>query len=323
MVEYLLVALFVALEGFFAGSETGFYCLNRIRLHFRADQHWPGAASLRKLTAQPHLAISTMLIGTNISVYLATVLCARKLVEIGLERNADLYSVLIMPPVLLVFAEIIPKSIFRRRADTLMYKAAGMLRVCKLLFSPFLVLLWGVGAILKLAVGHRAFEPEAMFTTEKLRFFLSEGAALGVLSPYQRTMADNILRVKSLTIGAAMVPLKGVVMVSEDASLEELKEVLRDHRFSRIPVYSGDRRKITGTVNVIDVMSAEGKQKSVQTLARHSLSLDGRLSVAEGLYALQRARQQMAVVTTPQGAARGIVTVKDLVEEIVGELRAW
>jgi len=322
MLEPALMALFVALAGFFSGTETGFYSLNRMRLRFRLRRGWRSARHLQELLARPELAISTVLIGTNITVYLATVLCAKKLGELGLADRADLYSSLIMPPLLLVFAEIVPKSLFRYRADTLMYRAAGALKACAVVFAPVLVVLRGMVFVLKRLVGRESQPAADVFTAERFRFYLSEGAAIGLLSPYQQAMANNVLRVKSLGLRSAMVPLERVVMISEDASREELNELLRNHRFSRIPVYSGRRDNITGTVNVIDLMCAE-PDTPVRPLTRHCLSLDARLSVAEALYALQRAHQQMAVVTAHDGAAVGIVTVKDLVEEIVGELRAW
>ena len=323
MIEYAIFVLLIALEGLFSGSETGFYCLNRLRLRFRLTHGWRGAAQVQRLNHRPQLAISTMLIGTNISVYLATVLCAQKLREFGVVERTDFYSSLIMPPLLLIFAEIIPKTLFQRHADSLMYRTAWVLNVFKALFFPLLVVLRGMLALLRLAAGRRSFQAGDVVTAEKLRFFMSEGTALGVLSEYQQAMADNILRVKSLGVRTAMVPLEQVVMVGEDASLQELKQTLRDHRFSRLPVYGGERESITGAVNVIDVLSAGEGVGSVQALTRDVMRLDATVSVAEALYALQRARGQMAVIVGEGGEAEGIVTVKDLVEEIVGELRAW
>lgn len=112
-------------------------------------------------------------------------------------------------------------------------------------------------------------------------------------------------------------------MVEEDASIQDLKQTLRDHRFSRLPVYGAGRGSITGIVSVIDVLSAGEAVQSVEGLRRDAMRLEATVSVAEALYALQRARRQMAVIVGEGGEAEGIVTVKDLVEEIVGELRAW
>lgn len=322
MVNYLLMALFIVLSAFFSGSEMGVYCVNRVRLRWRQEHGWPGADRLRRLISRPRVAINTILVGNNIANYLATVLCATQLAAIGLAGGADLYSSLIMPPVLLVFAEIMPKSLYQRRADTLMYRTAPLLLCAKVLFYPVLVLLQGVWKAVRTLLGVGRGHPEEQFTDEKFRFYLSEGAALGVLSDYQRAMAENILRVKSLGLEAALVPLQEVVMLPRGASYGEVKDVLGRHRFSRIPVYEGSRENVVGLVNVLDVLSAEGRPDASR-LSRRIIRLDRDVSVGEALFALQKARQQMAVVTGEGGEASGIVTVKDLVEEIVGELRAW
>ncbi|MBS3763074.1 MAG: HlyC/CorC family transporter [Planctomycetes bacterium] len=321
MTEVLLIALFVFLSAFFSGSETGFYCLNRIRLRFRKIHGWKGAASLHKLIRRPQVAISAILIGNNITIYGATVVCGSLLNESGVTHRADLYSSLIMPPILLIFAEIIPKSLYQRRADTLMYKAASLLRFCEFVFYPLIAVLRSTLRIVRKALGEKR-ERTDQFTPDKLRFFLSEGASLGVLSPYQHRMAENVLRVKSLELSAAMVPLDEVAMIPESSTFEKLQKIMREHRFSRFPVYAEKRSNVTGIINVIDVLCADEDQADMQSLSRPPVYLNEKLSVGEALYILQRAHQQMAIVKS-EGEVIGAVTVKDLVEEIVGELAAW
>ena len=322
MTEAFAIVFFVILSGFFSGSEVGFYCLNRIRLRFRWQEGWPGSGSLRRLTRNPHTTISTILVGNNITHYGTTAVCARVLVGWGLVHRADLFSSLIVPPFLLVFAEILPKFLFQRRADTLMYKAAPFLRACEFLFYPLLLLLRGIMGMLNKITGTKIGQ-RGKVTRERLRFFLQEGTALGVLSPYQQRMADNIMRVRSLGLETALIPLEDVVMIPQSASVGDLKEVLRGHRFSRIPVYSERRENIVGVVNVIDLLATEDESAMLEDLIREPIYVDEDLSVAEALYTLQRRHQQLAVVTGEEGQAVGIVTVKDLVEEIVGELEAW
>jgi len=323
MLEYALIILFIVCQAFFSGSETGFYSFNRVRLRFRQHLSWPGAAALSRLSARPRLAITTMLIGTNVCVFLSTVLCAGKIHELGTTGHADLYSSVIMPPILLIFAEVTPKSLFQRRADTLMYRTAGLLNVFEVLFWPVLLVQRGIVAVARAVSRRPVAGDEGVFTRDKLRFLLKEGAALGLLSQYQEGMANNLMRLRSLSVCEAMVPLDDVVMAPQEAGLDELRAVLRDHRFSRIPLYEGSRDNITGVVNVIDLLCASAGGAATDVLHRGPLYLDAQVSVAEALYALKKAGQQMAVVMAAEGQAMGIVTVKDLVEEIVGELHAW
>jgi putative hemolysin len=321
--DYLLIAACIALAGFHAGSEMGLYCLNRLRLRLGVQRGRPAARALQRLLARPTLAISTMLVGTNLGYYLATVLATEQIRQAGWPGHAELYSGLIMPPVLLIFAEVVPKSLFQHHADRLMGGAVWPLRLSEVLFYPLSALLRLISAVPRRLLRAPSAGRRAPLTAETFRFYLGAGAAEGVLSSFQRTMAENILRLKSLRVEAVMTPLGEAVMVPEDASGQALLEALRPHRYSRIPVHAASRQQVVGVVNILDVAMAEGEVPAAGELAREAVSLPRWASVADALARLRRSRTQFAVVTDAAGGAVGIVTVKDLVEEIVGELEAW
>lgn len=323
MPEYVVIVASIILAAFYSGSETGFYCVNRLRLRLRAERNEPAARALQRLVRRPRLAISTMLVGTNIGIYLATVLFTEQLRQSGWAVRAELYSSLLMPPILLIFAEVIPKSLFQHHADMLMYRVVWPLRASQAVFYPFSVLLRWVGGLPQLLLGRRGSAGRRAFTPDTFRFYLREGAAQGVLSESQRMMVENILRLKSLDVASTMTPLEEVVMLPEDAPYGELLDLLRAHRYSRIPVYRDSRDRIVGVINVIDVASVESHRPAARELVRGVLSLPRATSVADALWTLRQARQQFGVVTDRAGCALGILTVKDLVEEIVGELEAW
>ena len=321
--SYLLILLAVLVTAFHSGSETGLYAINRLRLRLRAAERRPGAALLSWLTAHPQFAITSMLVGTNVGVYAATVLCTEKLRSLGFERHADLYSTLLMAPVLLVLAEIIPKVLYQRRADTLLYKSWWLLALSSIVFAPitfFFRVLSGLPGFLS---GRTAPNWTTTFTPDRLRFLLSEGAADGALSTYQRTMAENILKLKSGRLTEVMTPLAETVMIPRATPLDALSSLIKSHRYSRVPVFDGERSNVVGTMNVLDLVAASGHERTVEAIARQAHYLDADISVAQALYSLQESRQQMGVIRDQQGRTIGIVTLKDLVEEIVGELAAW
>jgi len=323
MSDYLLIAAAALFAGFHSGSETGTYCVNRLRLRLRAEQGHSAARALLNFTRRSRLAISTLLIGTNVGVYVATVLSTGKLNQLLAGVHAELYSSIILPPILLVFCDIMPKSFFQHHADVLMYRAIWPLRVSQTVFYPVALLLRWVGGLPHLLLGKSGAPLRPAFTRESFRFHLTEGAAHGVLSGFQRTVAENILRLRSLDVAQVMTPLADAVMVPETASHSDLLKAFGAHRYSRIPVYREGRERVVGVINVIDVASIEREPPPTAELAREVLSLRKGTSVADALWALRQARQQFAVVTDAQGGALGIATVKDLVEEIVGELEAW
>ena len=321
MLEYILIIAFAALAGFHSGSEMGFYRLNRIRLRFLAEKGRPAATIIRRLSADPQFAISTMVVGTNVGVYLATIVCAHKLQALG--HWAELYSTLLMTPLLLVFADVVPKSLYQRHADTLIYKTAIPLGVSAVLFYPISRLLRLLGSLPRIMFPSAQAQQANLLTVERFHFLLSEGTTVGALSPYQKAMTDNILALKSTSLTGVMVPLEKVVMISDAAGFADLVALFGVHEFSRIPVHSGDRARITAIVNVLDVVCAERQQASIEELARPPHYLQASMSVAEALYSLRSARQQMGVVLDDGGQAIGVATIKDLVEEIVGDLMAW
>ena len=323
MLEWALIAAGVLFAAFHSGSETGTYCVNRLRLRLRAEQGQAAARALLDFTRRPRLAISTILIGTNVGVYVATVLCAQKLNELLAGMHAELYSGLLMPPVLLILADIIPKSLFQHHADALMYRVIWPLRASqKLFYAPAVLLRW-LGGLPQMLLGKGTAPAARSFSRGAFRFYLSQGAAHGVLSSFQRAVADNVLRLKSLDVGQAMTPLPEVVMIPEDASGDQVLEAFAAHRYSRILVHRGSRDCVVGVLHVMDVALADGPLPPAGELAREVLSVRRGASVADVLWTLRRARGQLAVVTDHEGRAVGIATVKDLLEEIVGELEGW
>ncbi len=323
MFESIVMVACIALAAFYSGSETGFYCINRLRLRLRAGRGEPAAMALQHMVSRPRLAISTMLIGTNIGLYLVTVLCTDQLRQAGFADHAELYSSLLLPPVLLILAEVIPKALFQHHADRLMYQVVWPIKVSGVVFYPLSILMQWLGGLPRLLFGARRSTHRPLFTTDSFRFYLKEGADQGVLSGSQRTMAENILHLKHLDVAATMTPLEQVVMLSEDAPHVELLDVFRRHRYSRIPVYEDSRDNVVGLIHVIDLACAEAAAPTVRDLTRWVVPIRKGTSVADALATLGQARQQLALVTDDAGRALGIVTVKDLVEEIVGELEAW
>jgi len=321
MLDYLLILAAVLVAGFHSGNETGFYCMNRLRLRLKAERGDRAARALQRLVSRPQLLISTVLVGTNLGIYVATVLCTQKLRELAPGIRADFWSSIILPPIFLICADMTPKSLFQHHADSLMYRTVWPLRVSEVTFYPLSSFLRWVSRLPQLLLRRRIVQGTAAVTSDAFRFYLSEGAAHGALSSYQRTMAENILRLKSVSVEETMTPLADTVMISEEDTAEELERVLRAHRYSRLPVWRGSREHIVGVINVLDVASS--RRADVRSLMREACTVPAGSSVSDVLALLRGVKQQFAVVTDAEGRALGIVTAKDLVEEIVGELEAW
>jgi len=322
MIEYVFIAFGILLAAYHSGNETGLYCLNRLRMRLRAERGNRRACILTALTRQPQRVITTMLIGTNLGIYLVTVLSTGKLRAAGL-RNADLWSGLLLPPFLLLLADFMPKALFQHHTETLMYRTAHSLRFVYLFWYPVSGMLRLIARLPQRLLGRGAPPKSPQVTDETVRFYFSKGVEQGVLSPFQRRATERIMRLRSVPVTDAMTPLAELVMVERSAPYDELLARLRDHHYWGVPVYEGDRSNVVGVVTVLDVAGTEEVPAGAADAMREVMRLPAHVSVDEALRELREARQRFAAVVDEGDRAVGVVTVRDLVEEVVGEIAAW
>ncbi|KPJ59327.1 MAG: hypothetical protein AMS15_07045 [Planctomycetes bacterium DG_23] len=319
----ILVALFVLSAGYYAGVETGSYSLSRLKLRYRMEEGFPGAKILFPLLADRQRLICTILVGHNLFVYLATALVTRLYRGHYSPHFTELMSTVTLAPIIFLFAEVLPKNFFRVRADTWMYIAASLLSFSAKVFRPAVALLRGVVWFWNrlLRISQRQEAP--VLTRESLRFYFLEGRDAGILTSYQDILARNIMALGGVSVGRAMVPLAQVATVEASWGPEQIKDLARNTNFSRFPIYENIQRNIIGVLNIYDLLWGNGEGRTAQDFLRPAIFITQDDSVAAGLYQLRRARQPMGIVTTKAGRPVGVVTIKDLVEEIVGELEAW
>jgi len=320
-VKLLWLFLTVVAEGFFSGMETGVYSLNRIRLRFRAQEGRRDAARVARMIRDPQMLVCTTLAGTNLATYLTSAIVTFLLAKALPGDYAELATTFLVAPFLLVFAEALPKSLFHAHADKLVYALSWPLRLAWWVLMPASLPLRGVVFVISRLL-RKPPEPAWAMSEQRLQHFLTEGAREGVLSAQQDAIARNILRLSGVRVGQVMVPLDQVKMVPAEASFDELRDVAAQGHFSRLPVYEGERRKVVGAVNLIDLLCSACDRN----VARHVRPLPRvapEMPIDQALVQLQKQRKMMAVVADGEGRAVGIITVKDLVEEVVGELREW
>lgn len=329
MISVLLLLLLLGgllLSGFFSGAETGIYCLNRVRLRVASEQGRRGAQRLERLMQQPEELVITMLLGTNIADYVITASSAALLLWAAVSPNlAEIYATAIGAPLVLVFGGIIPKDWFRREADRLMYRLALPVAICTGVAraTGFIFVLRALTRFLI-----RRLDPEHLRAQEgllpraRLLGMLREGAAHGGLSSLQRDLMDRVMKISHTPVSAVMIPLARTVHVSKSIGREDFLRIARMAHFSRLPVYDGAPDQLTGVINVYDVLTDED-ERPIASYVRPGFRIPANLSVSAALLRLQRAREAMAIVQAYDGPAVGILTVKDLAAEIIGDFEAW
>lgn len=319
----LAALLFSAL---FSGIETGVYCVNRLKLRLAAERRERGSRRLSWLVERSDELVITTLLGTNVSDYVLTACLTALLLSAALSAGAaELYTTAIATPLVLVFGGIVPKDWFRRDADRLMLRLAGPLVIAHRL-ARWSGALWLLRAWTRWLIGRidpqRATSPAQALPRARAMRLLREGAASGGLSQMQREMIERVMSISKVPLMKIMIPRQRAAMVPENISREDLLRAARMAHFSRLPVYRGDPRRVIGIINVYDILTDEQK-RPVPEYVQPAVQLRAEETVPAALLKLQRAHQAMAIVTDPAGHCLGLFTIKDLVEEIIGELEAW
>ncbi len=320
---YILLFVGLLFSFIYAATETGFYCLNRIRLRYREERGWWTARVINRMLNDPQGMVCTVLIGNNIANYVAVAAFTYIVAARVSQVKAELIATLMLAPVILIFCEILPKTIFQRHADSLLYKVVPVADVSYKIFRPFVFLLRVISRLLHLFLKGLEVKESPFFSPQRLRYFLDEGAEEGTVSVYQSTMARNIMDLGNTPVKEVMIPLEEVTMVPETVGPKSLKSMAREKKFSRIPVYDRERTKVIGIVTLLEFLMEGKAQGGIHKFVRAATYISADTPVDDALMKLRLSRQRMGIVTGSDGKAVGIITMKDLVEEIVGELSVW
>jgi CBS domain containing-hemolysin-like protein len=322
----LLFFLLLALAGFFSGVETGIYVLDPVRYHLRVRERNRFALYLWWLFRDKSKLITALLVGTNLLIFLATMAAAdvvRRHFSASPISYQAIITTLVTAPLVLVFAEIVPKNLYRRGAETLVYKSSRALAVAYIIFYPATLLLSRGAYLINRIVGSPSAGREAFLSRSAVEHHILESAQEGAITEGQQKMVQRILKLSQGSLPQSMVPLERVTMVSESANASEIRAIAAKKRFTRLPVYSGGRENVVGVLNVFDVLTGAELAGSAASRMRPVVRIASTLRIDEALVALQTSRQPLGIVAGARGDAIGIVTVKDLLEEITGEIYVW
>jgi len=302
----------------YSGLETGTYVVNKIRMDLRAEAGSRAAKILRRQWQNPRNLLAVLLVGTNFAAYLATFAVSAMFVRAGMAGRAEWYTLALATPLLFILGESVPKNVFRRLAETLVYRLAWLLQLSSVVFNacglvPLIrAFSW---LILRCVPRRRAPARDALST------IVAEGTASGVLTHFQSVMADRVMNIARVTLDDVMIPMARVARAPGEVGRDEFLALACGHDYSRVPLLD-EAGQVVAVVVVQDVLADRGGADPA-TIAAVPLVLPAAMTVTDALYRMQRAHAALAVVEDPSRKHLGIVTVKDLVEEIVGELAQW
>lgn len=322
MLFVFVVAVFFS--GVFSGCETGLYCASRARLKVQAERGDRGALRLEGVLRNNQRALSLALVGTNLSNYLATICFAFLLsTQIGLgNRESEVYTTLIVAFIIFVFGEVVPKNLFQSHPDRLMTAFSPVLRIAGVVLFPAVWALTLLTTRFAAVFADKARIQAGLDSRKQIARLLREGLPSSDHDEAHHEMVDRALALADMPVLSVMTPRNRVVTIAADAGREKLLNVVRTRKYSLLPVFGRHPRHIEGIVEVHRLLD-DDTWKTVGDRMGLFTRLDPHESVASALVRLQQERARMAVVVDRGGYLLGIVTLKDLLEELVGELPAW
>ncbi len=316
----LIIALvfLVACSAFFSASETAFSSLNQIRLKSRAEDGDASAARVLAMAEKYDKLLSTILIGNNIvniaAASIGTILFTRAL---GAERGATM-STIVLTIVVLIFGEVTPKSLAKEMPETVATAVSPMLNLLMVLFTP---LTW-LFSQWKRLLGHFVHSTEEDTITEgELMTMVSEAENDGELTDRESELIRSAIEFDDVEVEEILTPRVDVVAVEDNTSLDEVAQTFAESGYSRLPVYHDTIDNIIGVVHEKDFYLARlKKETSLEELVKPTLYTTGSTQISQLLRTLREQHHHLAVVVDEYGGTEGIITLEDILEELVGEI---
>lgn len=314
-----LIVLCLAVAFVFAGAESGLYSLSRLRVESDARSGHVGARLIRSLLVDEASLLATSLVGTCLAIELTTRLTGHWIDTWGVpDAWHELVVAALVTPVTFFFAELFPKDLFRRRPHALMGATAPVIALGKGLFLPLTWPLRGLSYLIERWLGLSSDALARAQGREGVLELLQESSRQVV--PHVERMARNVLELRGLSVERVMVPWSKVEHLSRGADAGKLYEKLAQAPNSRLPVVD-EQGTVVGYVHQLEALGA-GPGVPVLDHLRPLLSLEPGVSLDRALAQLRASGQRAALVGAP-ARPLGLVTIKDILEEISGELARW
>jgi CBS domain containing-hemolysin-like protein len=294
---------------------------DKLKLRHQGKLGNRGANLVLKLFKTPDVILGTTLVGTNIATVTISTLGALVCLDL-FGGTGDLISVIILTPVLLIFGEVVPKSVFQQEADSLVSRLIYILRFFSYVFYPVIFVFSRVARLATRIVGGGTVPQNMFITREELRVLLDVSDSTSDPQTIDRKRIRRIIRFADTTVGEAMIPLPDVVGFNEMRNMKEAVRLVMKHGYNRLPVYRGNITNVKGilTLDTWDLMSPDLEDKPISDFISPVLYLSPRQTIDRALPMLQVRNDHMAVVVDEFGSAVGILTMEDVFEEVVGEI---
>lgn len=316
----IIIVSMIAFSAFFSASETAISSVNRIRLKSMADGGSRGAKRALNILNKYDKALTTILIGNNIvniaCSSIATIVC---IALVG-EQYGSLVSTIATTIIVLIFGEVMPKSLAKEHAESVTIGVSAVISFLMIILTPFSAFF----ILLKKGVSKLFGSNESVsFTEEELMSIIDEIEDEGVLEQQERNLVRSALEFDEITVDEIITPRVRIVAVEVGEDADDIREKFLNEQYSRMPVYDKTLDNIIGVINEKDFIRAyeeKGNDLTVRDLTQETIYFPHLLKISEVMRTMQKKKCHMSVVLDQHGGTLGIVTMEDLLEELVGEI---
>ena len=263
----LLIVLLLLLKGFFSGSEIALVNSDKVKLSARANQGDNGAKKVLALYKEPDVLLGTTLVGSNIATVSLTTLGTILFIEL-FGSNGDFYAFLALTPLLLIFGEIVPKSVYQQKSDEIAPLAIYPLRLFSFLFYPLIFIFSRIARLCARLFGGGKVEQNLFMTREQIRAVVDMAERTSSVDAFDRGRIRRVIRFGETTVGEAMIPIAEVTAINRNNSILRVIATVRRKGYNRLPVYKGNTSNITGIVTLTtwDLLDASLPNQKLEAL---------------------------------------------------------
>ena len=335
--ELGLIVVLVLLNGIFSATEIALVTIRRSRLQQLIEEGRAGAERVQRLKANPGRFLAVIQIGINFLGFLASAFAAVSLVD-GMEgwlaQFGPLQDIagglaLLLVTVLLtlftiVFGELVPKQIGLAHAERVAMSTSGLLEILGTIFAPLVMFLTSITRLVSRLFGADVPADERI-SSEELRLIIEQGGEQGILEAEEEQMIHAVIELGDQRVHEVMVPRIAMVSLASTATFEEAIDTVVEQGHSRVPVYESSVDEIVGILYAKDLLpflkTGAPERPALRSLLRTPVFVPESMTVDDLLHELQRRKVHLAVVLDEYGGTAGLVTIEDLIEEIVGEIQ--
>ncbi len=317
MISIIIIAIFFVGSAFFSGVEIGLISIDKHRLKHEAGKS-KSKKQLYNFITNPDKVLGTTLIGNNISLIIVSSVFTAYMIK--REIMSETLATLLLAGVLLIFAEIIPKIIIRNSCNTSIPKMFFLIRFLAFLFHP---LIWVLSKINNAFFKLLRIDKKSgthLFSKDDLSYLLEEAKKDGQVKKDEHDLIEEVLDFRDLTVKNIMIPRTNIVGVKSDTPIKDVINLMKEVGFTRFPVYSVDIDHIDGMLVIHDLLEVKDLSLTAEKFIRDAYFVPEIMKATTLLKKMQQNKTPIAVVVDEYGGTAGIISVEDLLEELVGEI---